>query len=450
MNQLQIYSSPSEEHDIERSFAECSLRSINPHPLVIERGIIVPRIYSPGREYRHGVLDAEGRVVEGSGETDGLHAEELLKGDIPYVDATAVYLGPMRDEHYGHLLVESTARLWFWQEQCEDNNDIIPVFSFWENTDVPACFPSYVEELFSLYGGSLRHRMRCISRPTRFARVVVPPPAWGVSFWTDRALHPFRRIAAAVPPASYDKVYFSKAKFRACGVSPTYGEEVIEENFVANGYHIAYPEQLSVREQISLVKGARYIAGVSGTPLHNIIFSDHLEEALILLRAPLQSLDWQFVINRALAVRCSICSVYALGLISTPLVYRGPYMLGMSCHLRSYFIDHKMHISRDGIPLRKHLRDYLDKLKEISLFVAEKDPRALSGCVNYWDFIRYLALDELSHPSPLLSLWRIASILAPWPWRKKCRARYKELRRRKKYIGFVLRDMENQSSSITD
>lgn len=51
-------------------------------------------------------------------------------------------------------------------------------------------------------------------------------------------------------------------------------QEEVEETFVKFGYEIIYPEEMSFKEQLNIFSKANTIAGVSGSGLTNIIFSN--------------------------------------------------------------------------------------------------------------------------------------------------------------------------------
>lgn len=68
-----------------------------------------------------------------------------------------------------------------------------------------------------------------------------------------------------------EKIYLSRSRL------PTYkrhilGEIQIEQYLAANGWQIVYPEELSVRDQIEVLKHARVISGNAGTAFHLLMY----------------------------------------------------------------------------------------------------------------------------------------------------------------------------------
>ncbi len=83
---------------------------------------------------------------------------------------------------------------------------------------------------------------------------------------------PFDRIVKRVEAAGYDKVYLSKNKWTGLDFQ-CFDEEKLEQAFRMNGYHVVYPEKMTLKEQIAVLKGASEIAAPAGTLAHNILFA---------------------------------------------------------------------------------------------------------------------------------------------------------------------------------
>jgi hypothetical protein len=97
----------------------------------------------------------------------------------------------------------------------------------------------------------------------------------GVAMW--------RRISDAVGArGAARKVLLSRSRFNAVTGRSSGGllrtdarwDARLDRAFAAAGFDVVFPEELSVREQIALVRGADVIAGSRGTALHLSCFAD--------------------------------------------------------------------------------------------------------------------------------------------------------------------------------
>ena len=58
---------------------------------------------------------------------------------------------------------------------------------------------------------------------------------------------------------------------------------MVEENLVAQGYTAVHPEKLSIREQLSLFKGARRIVGLDSSAFHMLGFVANPDQQICIL-----------------------------------------------------------------------------------------------------------------------------------------------------------------------
>ena len=76
-------------------------------------------------------------------------------------------------------------------------------------------------------------------------------------------------LTAAVSPQKIEKVWVSRAGDRRSMTN----EPELCRALTRQGWYIAEPSQMSLREQISLFRGARHIAGVNGAGFTNLVFA---------------------------------------------------------------------------------------------------------------------------------------------------------------------------------
>lgn len=255
-------------------------------------------------------------------------------------DETVIYGGYLF-EHWGHFLVESTCRLWYVLQNADDKTPV--VFG-------AAREPSKVFlDFFELLG--VADRIEFVYRPTRFKKVIVPEPAF--LFCRQESisplfLKPFDRIAERVTPAGYKKVYLSKSKWSGLDFQ-CFGEEKLERAFKENGYRIVYPEKMTLKEQVAVLKGAEEIATTAGTLAHNILFAPDLGDKrrtlIILNRAPLP-LPVQACLNQLRNVRClSVDAFYSP--VETSFI-KGPFFWHITGFVRKAFQDLNMTLPAAG------------------------------------------------------------------------------------------------------
>lgn len=419
-----IYSDAETTEQWNKGYIKDYYQGIDQTPLSVNRGIVLPIHFGTqvANAYLYGVTDEAGVYIEESGQQHGFVAKDVIPDEVPFVDKTAVFLGPMRSEHYGHFLVEATARLWYWQLSAEHDEECVPVFSYAATSGAPV-LPSYVREFMDLYGGDLLKRAIFITQPTRFARVLVPRAACTPSYYSEMALLPFQRVAAAVPAGAHEKVYLSRTQFRT-GVGYTHGEEELEKNFALNGFHIVYPEQLNLREQVSIIKGARVIAGINGTALHNLLFHPGGADVIILQRSN-EFHFWQCVINQAIHATTHQCRVYER-VLPSPVTHFGPFMLGMTPWVREFFREYGLKVDeQQGRNQKKYLKAYLQDFRRICR-APWYTPHRKKTRLTFEEFRHYLILEEICRATPARIFWtRLLSHLTFGATKKRLREAYK-------------------------
>jgi capsular polysaccharide biosynthesis protein len=194
----------------------------------------------------------------------------LIENDAPYV-----FMGEI-NPHFGHFLLESTARLWAllylkpiatakYLYLGRVNNQNLFKRSF-----IRASFES-----FSLKAEDFIH----YQRPCRLKNVFVAAPAFEIRY---RAHPLFRQAMRSIGHALVSNseslnnsnpapLYLSKAKLTR-GISKIINEADIEDCLKAKGVDILYPETLSLSEQIAQINSRHYIMGSVGSALHTLLF----------------------------------------------------------------------------------------------------------------------------------------------------------------------------------
>lgn len=231
-----------------------------------------------------------------------------------------VWLGYLWD-FWGHFLSDSISRLWFLLKE----------------TRLKCCYISSDEtflECFNLFGLS-SDRMIRITRPTQFKKVIIPD----ISFcYYDYCYTEYKqtieKIRKTVNPEGINKVYLSRSNYGG-----TFGENLLEEIFKKEGFKIFYPELLSIKDQISIMKGAKIVAGISGTAMHNVLFSEDGIKCINLNRSDTIS-KMQCAIDEMKDLDAVYIDVFQniLPIASSAQ----PYLVGVTPQLLNFFKDNEI------------------------------------------------------------------------------------------------------------
>lgn len=290
-----------------------------------------------------GVIDAKGKFFTPSAHIHSLDDEtgSLKQGyefDCSSVveDGRTVIYGGILYDHFGHSLVESLNRLWYVLDQDDKETPVV----FLTESGRSLC--PQIADMFSLL--KLDGRLMFITRPIRFAKVIVPGQSGVLAgYYTDDFLRPFDAICAAVEAKPFDKVYLSRRRFK--GGIKIYGEDKLEKTFKANGFKVIYPERLSLREQISYIKGAKEIASVMGSATHLSLFAKEGTKNIVLERTEHINKE-QILINQARKLDWRSVSA---NMNYLPVGHEfSPILLGVTDYVAAFFKDGQMRfVSRD-------------------------------------------------------------------------------------------------------
>jgi capsular polysaccharide biosynthesis protein len=236
--------------------------------LNIERlpdGIIV--VYGAGS---FGVFDRNGIFVKQSIQSRGKGqiippASALSEIHLQF-DCDAVFVGSVdKFSIFGHYLLEHWTRAWAFLDKKYQEMKFVLVNDMRIET-----IPDFVLELARLLGIPAENFI-ILDKSARFRNVYVPEDSFKLVRFSSKE---FGRIYAKIADNvkknyAFDKIYVSRAALKHHRV---YGEEKVQRIFEKNGYHIIYPEQLPLEEQIALMKNCKSLAGCSGSALHLAIF----------------------------------------------------------------------------------------------------------------------------------------------------------------------------------
>lgn len=237
--------------------------------------------------FQGGLCDQEGRFLAGrrrafldsSANLSCLQSYPVPESLMERCDEDVVFGGIVYN-HYGHLLTDTTARLWYVVSHPEDHRRIVFL-------KAPAKFdwaPADCLELFNL-AGIRSERIVFVDRPTSFRSVLVPEEAvYSLDAVRPEWMSFFDKVRANVEPSSCEKVYLSRTHFKR---GDSFNEDLFESYWASCGYRIVHPEECSLRDEIAFVSGAKELVATIGTLSHNFVFAKPGAHAVVLLRSEL-------------------------------------------------------------------------------------------------------------------------------------------------------------------
>lgn len=242
-------------------------------------------------------------------ELEAQAAEALLRA--PVIDKVAIFGGYLF-RHFGHFCHESLSRLWWLgtgdqqhqisldvcmtlQSQVLDVYFFMPVWS-----DAGKDLLPYMQEILARLGLP-EARIRIITEPLVFSRLIVPTQLWGFDL-DARALDQqfgcdsrammrslflsFHRSVSADQPASTEagvpaiKVFVTRS-----GLAPSLGRPIgdgwLDEVLGDAGYFVFRPERFSIQRQIEVFAAARELVFIDGSSMYLLWFSRLLDDVRI-------------------------------------------------------------------------------------------------------------------------------------------------------------------------
>ena len=276
-----------------------------------------------------------------------------LDDDIEFVNKDVIYCGVL-SPHYGHFLIESTVRLYYYLQNR--GNDSYIVFS-----KLVDYIPKFAQDFFKLLEIP-EDKIIYVDKPTQFKSVTIPYKSFTrrrEEYYTEEFLYPFLVASKNIKPAKFEKIFFSRKNWN--GVAKCLGENDLEKVFNKNGFVSIAMEKLSLKEQIAVIKGAKEIAGINGTAFHNIIFASEHKTLIMLNRN--EETDCQYMINQATKANCYLIKAY-----ENPLPVNhahGPFIVGATLEFKDFAKKYGLKDYEISFNPKKYLTEFLEKYFEV-------------------------------------------------------------------------------------
>lgn len=281
---------------------------------------------------------------------------------IPYINDEVVYLG-LANNFYGHFLTDSIVRLWFFLDESRKK---IPAY-YIADGDCPFLL------FFRLFGLSRAQLVR-VDRATQFKKVIIPQQSLRYhDYYHVKYKQTIDKITEKIKPSAYKKIYFSRSQYT--GVAETFGEEPIENVFKKNGFHIFYPEQLSIARQLSLMKGAEVLAGTTGSAMHNALFAQDRIKCIYINRSE-HAVPMQAMIDKMKEIDITYIDAYCNLL---PIEsYSQPFIVCATEELKLFFKDNNFKYNTKKLYTSLH-KDIIRFLEQWSVLYSTRPKIYLSS-----------------------------------------------------------------------
>ena len=208
----------------------------------------------------------------------------MPEGDVPLREGTWLWGGVLW-MHFGHFLVESTARLWALDHLKEDIDGILFIPKRPRNG---AEVLDFQRMLVSCMGTDLP--VECAGAPERVERLIVPGQGFGLGpmiTGTENFRTAFaKRFGKDIKADGPEKLYISRSLLPA-GRGNLIGEPELEAQLIAEGYTIYHPQKHDIRHQIATYKAARKVIAAEGSALHMLaMVADRNADVAMIVRRP--------------------------------------------------------------------------------------------------------------------------------------------------------------------
>lgn len=313
---------------------------------IVDNGIILPF-----DDWNGGVFDSKHSFIECS---RMYHKNGQYKGEkYDTYDDIVIYLGNMSNI-WGHCLTDNLKYLWFLHTQKYlELKQQYPSIKL-----VYICSPSFHQiknfnELLKLAGIS-SSQLNKIEKPSAYSKIIVPDPCifldynyidgnMGNKYYTREYINLIDKLSEKIESnTKYRNIYLSRSKLFL--TIRDIGEKDIERSFKKHGFHVVYPEKLSLTQQIALYKGAEHIATTEGSIAHNAVFMSNGCKLTIIRKSDYLN-SYQVIINQLKNLKVTYVDAHLSVFVNTLYPYGGPFFLYVNDNLIRYFNDSSLHNS---------------------------------------------------------------------------------------------------------
>lgn len=248
----------------------------------------------PYKQHDHrflgGVIDQKGFFLQNS-RFDERQGGKYSTDQVVQSEERVVFIAGLIMPAWGHTFTDDLKYLWWLQ--TEEYKELA------RTCHVKLAFirSFHIGQLktFRLFLDLLRidsNHLIEINKPTVFKEVYLPDPSLVTAndrskHWTVEYRHTidtikFRAYEKLHKLPTYQKVYLSRTKIAG---NRDFGEKYVEKAFLERGYHIIYPEEMTVLEQLWYIGHCDILATTEGSIGHNAVFMKPHARLVVLRKA---------------------------------------------------------------------------------------------------------------------------------------------------------------------
>lgn len=276
--------------------------------------------------------------------------------------------------HFGHFILESMSRFWYFLEYMASGKKVVFTMVFGEHT-------AWIDDFLTLLGLP-KEKMLFVDKPTRFKSMIVPDESmrpWG-GVYSAEYLLPYEIIRRNVKVDSpYKRIYLSRRKITGKGFT-VFGEEYFEKFFTDHGFVVIEPEEYTLEQQISMIKNADEIACVLGTLSHFAMFCRPGTKFIMLSRVDDDALYPQCLINAASMVDWYLVDVSLNFLLGHR--YDGVVMLGITSNWKRFVKEHFGEVI-DGDTLRDNPTMVVNYMKAWCKWAVQQEKTLMLDSIDF-------------------------------------------------------------------
>lgn len=189
-----------------------------------------------------------------------------------HISGRGLYLGNYMGGHYGHFITETLSTFWMFEEHSADKFDYFLFHPYVFGDRIPG----YVKSCLDRFGIDPEKIIFVGSEALALEEIVVPERLFRLNHSADPRLKwVYSHIAQGVeaPQDECPRLYLSRRRINQGSFDRVVANEVdVEAEFRKRGFVVVYPETMSFEEQVGRYCRATWLAGMSGSGLHNSVF----------------------------------------------------------------------------------------------------------------------------------------------------------------------------------
>ena len=291
------------------------------------------------KHHKCGVLDNCGNFIDGTHIHEGSCTQIFNGPDLKINDEgkDVIFIGTL---HYifGHAITDNLKKIWFlYTQQCKDIIQKGGKVVYLSLTGRP--LPNFILRILELAGVDINN-ITPVDKITRYNNVIVPEDSIKIlkgkgRFYYDeyrKTIEVIKKNCLNHSLPKYEKVYFSRTALTKRGRD--FGEKRLEKYFQNHGYHIVYPEKITLEEQINIVANCNCFAATESSVSHHAVFCKPNTKMILLQKSNYVN-GYTLVVNAVSKVNVYYVTANYTRIKSEP--WKGPFYMDVTKQVGALF-----------------------------------------------------------------------------------------------------------------